>query len=83
MFHSIKIIEWNIFKQLFFIMNTIICNEFVDRIYSMELVIKDTTDIARSASYLDLHLDPDSEDRLRTTLYDKGDYINFPIVRKV
>ena len=49
----------------------------------MELVIKDTTDIARSASYLDLHLDTDSEDRLRTTLYDKGDYLNCPIVRKV
>ena len=33
-----------------------------------------------SASYLDLHLEIDSERRLRTKLYDKKDYFNFPIV---
>jgi hypothetical protein len=32
--------------------------DFVDRIYPIELEIKDTTD--RSASYLDLHLEIDS-----------------------
>ena len=32
------------------------------------------------SSYLDLHLEIDSEGRLRTKLYDKGDYFNFPIV---
>ena len=35
--------------------------DFVDRIYTIELEIKDTTDTVRSASYLDLHLDIDSE----------------------
>ena len=44
--------------------------DFVDRIYPIELEIKDTTDTDRFASYLDLHLEIDSEGRLRTTLYD-------------
>ena len=34
--------------------------DFVDRIYPIELEIKDTTDTDRSASYLDLHLKIDS-----------------------
>ena len=46
----------------------------------IELEIKDTTDTDRSASYLDLHLEIDSEGRLRTKLYDKRDDFNFPIV---
>ena len=45
--------------------------DFVDRIYPIELEIKDTTDTDRSASYLDLHLKIDSEGGLRTKLYDK------------
>jgi hypothetical protein len=31
--------------------------DFVDRIYPIELEIKDTTEADRSASYLDLHLE--------------------------
>jgi hypothetical protein len=54
--------------------------DFVDRIYPIELEIKDTTDTDTSASYLDLHLETDSEGRLRTKLYDKRDDFNFPIV---
>jgi hypothetical protein len=54
--------------------------DFVYRIYPIELEIKDTTDTDRSASYLDLHLEIDSEGRLRTKHYDKGDDFNFPIV---
>ena len=42
--------------------------DFVDRIYHIKLEIKDTTDTARSASYLDLHLEIDNEGRLRTKL---------------
>jgi hypothetical protein len=38
---------------------------FVDCIYPIELEIKDTTDTDMSASFLDLHLDIDSEERLR------------------
>jgi hypothetical protein len=46
----------------------------------IELEIKDTTDTDRSASYLDLHLEIDSEGQLRMNLYDKRNYFNFPIV---
>jgi hypothetical protein len=53
---------------------------FIDRIYPIELEVTDTTDIGRSASYLDLHPKFDSEGRLRTKLYDKRDDFNFPIV---
>jgi hypothetical protein len=54
--------------------------DFVDRIYPIELEKKDTTDRDTSASYLDLHLEIDSERRLRKKLYDKRDDFNFPIV---
>jgi hypothetical protein len=40
--------------------------DFVDRLYSIELEINDTTDRDRSASYLDLHLKIDRKGRLRT-----------------
>ena len=53
---------------------------FVDRIYPIELQIKYTTYIDRSASYLDLYLEIDSEGWLRTKLYDKRDDFNFHIV---
>jgi hypothetical protein len=53
--------------------------DFVDRIYPIELEIKDTTNTYKSASNLDLHLNIDSEGRLRTKLYDKRDDFNFPI----
>jgi hypothetical protein len=42
--------------------------------------ILNTKDKARSASYLDIHLEVNSEDLLRTKLYDKRDDFNFPIV---
>jgi hypothetical protein len=54
--------------------------DFFDRIYPIELEIKDTTDTDRSASYLDLHIEIDSWGRLRTKHYDKRDDFNFPIV---
>jgi hypothetical protein len=37
--------------------------DFVDRIYPIELEIRDTTDTDRSASYIDLHLEIYSEGR--------------------
>ena len=54
--------------------------DFINRIYYTELEIKDTTDIARSALYLDLHLEIDSEYWLRTKHYDIRDDFNFLIV---
>ena len=53
---------------------------FVDRVYLIELEIKDTTDTVRSASYLDLHLEIESKGRLRTKPYDKRDDFNFPLM---
>jgi hypothetical protein len=54
--------------------------DFVDRLYPIEFEIKDTTDTDRSASCVDLHLEIDSEGRLRTKRYDKRDDFDFPIV---
>jgi len=54
--------------------------DFADRIYPIELEIKDTKDTDRFASYFDLHLEIDSEGLLRMKLYDKRDDFNFPIV---
>ena len=54
--------------------------DFVHRIYPIYLETKDTTDIHRSVSFLDLHLEIDSDGQLRTKLYDKRDYFNFTIV---
>ena len=42
--------------------------------------IKDTTDTDKSASYIDLYIEMDSEGRFRTKLYDNRDDFNFPIV---
>jgi hypothetical protein len=54
--------------------------DFVVRIFLIELDIKDTTDTARSTSYIDKHIEIESEGRLRTKIYDKRDDFNFPIV---
>ncbi len=48
--------------------------------YPIEPEIKDTTNTDRSASYINLRLEIDSERRLRTRLYDKRDDFNFAIV---
>jgi hypothetical protein len=42
-----------------------VLDDFVDGIYPIE--INDATDTAKSTSYLDLHIDIDSEDRDRKT----------------
>jgi hypothetical protein len=54
--------------------------DFVDRIYPIKLEIKDTTDTDRSASYLDIHLDIDSEGRLNGDSTIKQYDFNFPTV---
>jgi hypothetical protein len=36
--------------------------------------------MARPTTYLDLHLDIDSEDQLRTKLNEKGQDFNFPMM---
>jgi arginine deiminase len=52
---------------------------FVDRIYPIEHE-KNTTDPDMSTSYLDLHLEIESEGLLRTKLHDNRDDFNIPIV---
>jgi hypothetical protein len=52
-----------------------------DGIYPIEPDINDTTDTDMFTSYLDLHLEIDNEERLRTKLYDKRDDFNSPIVK--
>ena len=54
--------------------------DFVDHIYPINLEIKDITDTDIAAAYLDLHLEIDSERRLRTKIYDKRDDLNLPVV---
>ena len=73
----------SIFKvhfPIYILLNNSKFDGFVYRIYTIDLEIKDTTDTARSVSCLELHLDIDSEELLRTKLYDKRDDFNFPIV---
>jgi hypothetical protein len=59
-----------------FSLNNSSFGHFVDRIYPIELEIKDGTDTDRSASCLGLHLEIDSAGRLRTKPYDKRDDFN-------
>jgi hypothetical protein len=57
--------------------------DIVDHIYPIELQIKDTTDTDdtdMSASYLDLHLEIDSEGRLRTKFCGKEMISIFPFI---
>jgi hypothetical protein len=61
--------------------------EFLPLIYPPELEIKETTDTASSASFLDLYLEFDDSGQLSTKIYDKRDdfifkIINFPNICK-
>jgi hypothetical protein len=46
----------------------------------IKIFIKDTTESVKSASYLDILLNIDSNGRLTTSLYDKRDDFGFAIV---
>jgi hypothetical protein len=54
-------------------------HNYVHLIYPDKLKIKDTTESDISASYLNISLDIDSNERLTTTLHDKRDDFNFAI----
>jgi hypothetical protein len=54
--------------------------EFLPLIYPPELEIKETTDTALSASFLDLYLEFDNSGQLSTKIYDKWDDFNFKII---
>ena len=53
---------------------------YIDRIYPIELEIKDTTYTVRSASYFDLCIEIDSDGRLKLKIYDKRNDFHFLIV---
>ena len=55
--------------------------DYIDRIYPIELEIKDTTETERFTSYFDLHIEIDNKVGLRPKLCDKRDdfdFVNFP-----
>ena len=54
--------------------------EFLPWIYPPELEVKETTDTASSASFLDLSLEFDDSGQLSTKMYDKRDDFNFKII---
>ena len=54
--------------------------EFLPLKYPPELEIKETTDTALSASFLDLYLKFDDSGQLSTKIYDKWDDFNFKII---
>ena len=54
--------------------------EFLPLIYPPELEVKETTDTASSASFLDLYLEFDDSGQLSTKIYDKWDDFNFKII---
>jgi hypothetical protein len=64
--------------------NTIINNsrfpEFLPLIYTPELEVKETIDIASSASFLDLYLEFDDSGKISTKIYDKRDDFNIKII---
>jgi hypothetical protein len=51
--------------------------EFIPLIYPPELEVKETTDTASSASFLDVYLEFDDSGQLSTKIYDKRDDFNF------
>jgi hypothetical protein len=51
--------------------------EFLPLIYPPELEVKETTDTASSASFLDLYLEFNDSGQISTKIYDKRDDINF------
>ena len=53
---------------------------FLPLIYAPELEVKETTDTASSASFLDLYLEFDDSGQLSTKIYDKRDDFNFKII---
>ena len=54
--------------------------EFLPLIYPPQLKVKETTDTASSASFLDLYFELDDGGQLSTKIYDKRDDFNFKII---
>jgi hypothetical protein len=61
-------------------METNMLAEFLPLIYPPELEVKETTDTAASASFLDLYLEFDDSGQISTKFFDKRDDFNFKII---
>jgi hypothetical protein len=61
-------------------LNNTLFGDYLHRIYSNELEVKDTTDTQKCASCLVLYLEIDNRGRLNTKLYDKRHEFTFSIV---
>jgi hypothetical protein len=61
-------------------LESFLSSEFLPLIYPPELEVKETTDTASSASFLDLCLEFDDSGLLSTKIYDKRDDFNFKII---
>jgi hypothetical protein len=55
--------------------------EFLPLIYPPDLEVKETTDTASSASFLDLYIQFYDSGQLITKIYDKRDDFNFKIIK--
>ena len=77
-----KLVRSIIFTFLYkhYILSLIITKLTVDLIYQVEPDIQDNADTTRSTSYLDIHLEVDSESRFGMQLSDKRDDFNIVIV---
>jgi hypothetical protein len=53
--------------------------EFLPLTYPPELEVKETTDTASFASFLDVYLEFDDSGQLSTKIYDKRDHFNFGV----
>jgi hypothetical protein len=54
--------------------------EFLQLIYHPELEVKETTDTASSAPFLNIYLEFDDSGQLSTKIYDKREDFNFKII---
>ena len=54
--------------------------KFLPLIYPPELEVKETTDTASPASFLDVCLEFDDSGKISTNIYDKRDDFNFKII---
>lgn len=67
-------------KMILSLNNSTFCYCCMPHRFPIKLKMKDTTETFNSVIYLDLHIDIDNIDRLRTKLCNKRNKIRFPIV---
>lgn len=56
-------------------LNNLNVSDYVERIYSVALQIKDITDTSKYATYINWYLEMYNDGRLRPTIYDKKGWL--------